>query len=128
MLLPALAMWSASQHREQLKQLPTLYRDTRDFIQNISSLKALPVHYFVRLDIEEIFVSGDPQILACDAAGLAKEGPRKRLLFDVDHFLLTHQFVTSKRHPERLWRVQKRFRHGDEELWRGVGRSLRFLG
>ena len=27
--------------------------------------------------------------------------------FEVDHFLLTHQFVTSKRHPERLWRVQK---------------------
>ena len=100
-------MWSASQHREQLKQFPTLYRDTRDFIQNISSLKALPVHYFVRLDIEEIFMSGDPEILACDAAGLAEEGPGKRLLYDVDHFLLTHQFVTSKRHPERLWRVQK---------------------
>ena len=103
----ALTMWSASQHREQLKQFPTLYRDTRDFIQNISSLKALPVHYFVRLDIEEIFMSGDPEILACDAAGLAEEGQRKRLPYDVDHFLLTHQFVTSKRHPERLWRVQK---------------------
>ena len=63
------------------------------------------------------------------AAGLSEEGPRKRVLFEVDHFLLTHQFVTSKRHPERLWRVStKRFRHGDEELWRGVGRSLRLLG
>ena len=73
-----LAMWSASKHREQLKQFPTLYRDTRDFIQNISSLKALPEHYFVRLDIEEFFMSGDPEILACDAAGLSEEGPRKR--------------------------------------------------
>ena len=26
-----LAMWSAKQHREQLRQFPTLYRDTRDF-------------------------------------------------------------------------------------------------
>ena len=68
-------MWSASQHREQLKQFPTLHRDTRDFIQNISSLKALPEH-FVRLDIEEFFMSGDPEILACDAAGLSEEGPR----------------------------------------------------
>ena len=52
-------------------------------------------------------MSGDPEILACDAAGLSEEGPRKRLLYEVDHFLLTHQFVTSKRHPERLWRVRK---------------------
>ena len=103
-----LAMWSASQHIEQLKQFPTLYRDTRDFIQNISSLKALPEHYFVRLDIEEFFMSGDPEILACDAAGLSEEGPRKRLLYVVDHFLLTHQFVTSKRHPERLMASTKK--------------------
>ena len=116
-----LAMWSASQHREQLKQFPTLYRDTRDFIQNISSLDALPEHYFVRLDIEEFFMSGDPEILACDAAGLSEEGPRKRLLYEVDHFLLTHQFVTSKRHPERLWRVQK-------GSGMGVGRSFLLLG
>ena len=52
-------------------------------------------------------MSGDPEILACDAAGLSEEGPRKRLLYEDDHFLLTHQFVTSKRHPGRLWRVQK---------------------
>ena len=43
-----LAMRSAKQHREQLQQFPTLYRDTRDFIHNISALKALPEHYFVR--------------------------------------------------------------------------------
>ena len=102
-----LAIWSAKQHREQLKQFPTLYRDTRDFIHNISALKALPEHYFVRLDIEEFFMSGDPDALASDAAGLSEEGPRKRLLYDVDRFLLTHQFVASRRHPERLWRVQK---------------------
>ena len=35
------------------------------------------------------------------------EGPKKRRLREVDFFLLTHQFVASKRHPERLWRVQK---------------------
>ena len=52
-------------------------------------------------------MSGDPEILACDAAGLSEEGPRKRLLYEDDHFLLTYQFVTSKRHPGRLWRVQK---------------------
>ena len=43
------------QHREQLRQFPTLYRDTRDSIHNISALRALPEHYFVRLDIEEFF-------------------------------------------------------------------------
>ena len=52
-------------------------------------------------------MSGDPEILTCDAAGLSDEGPRKRLLREVDLFPLTHQFVASKRHPERLWRVQK---------------------
>ena len=52
-------------------------------------------------------MSGDLEIFACDAAGLSEEGPRKRSQCEVDHFLLTHQFVTSKRHPERLWRVQK---------------------
>ena len=46
-------MWALS--RWQLKQFPTLYRDTRDFIQNISYLKALLEDYFVRLDIEEFF-------------------------------------------------------------------------
>ena len=90
-------MWSAKQYREQLQQ----------FIHNISALKALRQHCFVRLDIEEFFTSGDPEILACDAAGLSEEGPRKRLLREVDRFFLTHQFVASKRHPERLWRVQK---------------------
>ena len=54
-------MWSASQHREQLKQFPTLYRDPRLHPKHFI-LKALPVHYFVRLDIEEIFMSGDPEI------------------------------------------------------------------
>ena len=101
-------MWSATQHREQLRQFPTLYRDTRDIIHNISALKALPEHHFARLDIKEFFMSGDPEILACDAAGLSGDGPRERLLLrEVDLFLLTHQFVASKRHPERLWRVQK---------------------
>ena len=100
-------MWSTKQHREQLQQFPTLYRDTRDFIHNISALNALPEHYFVRLDIEEFFMSDDPEMLACDAAGLSEEGPRKRLLREVDRFFLTHQFVASKRHLERLWRVQK---------------------
>ena len=56
-----------------MQQLPTLYRDTRDFIHNISALKALPEHYFVRLDIEEFFMNGDPEILARDAAGLSEE-------------------------------------------------------
>ena len=102
-----LAIWSAKQHREQLKQFPTLYRDTRDFIHHISALKASPENYFVRLDIEEFFMSGDPEVLASDAAGLSEEGPRKRLLCEVVRFLLTHQFVASRRHPERLWRVQK---------------------
>ena len=46
-------------------------------------------------------MSGDPEILASDAAGLSEEGPRKRLLREVDRFLLTDQFATSKRHPER---------------------------
>ena len=73
-------------------------------------------------------MSGDPEILACDAAGLSEEGPRKRLLYEVDHFLLTHQLVTSKRHPERLWRVQKGSGMGMKNIWRGVGRSLRLLG
>ena len=52
-------------------------------------------------------MSGDPEVLASDAAGLSEEGPRKRLLCEVVRFLLTHQFVASRRHPERLWRVQK---------------------
>ena len=110
-----LAPWSAKQHREQLQQSPALYRDARDLIHNISALKALPEHYFVRLDIEEFFMNGDPENLARDAAGL---GPRKGLQCEVGRFLLTHQFVASKRLPERLWRVQKRFRHGDGELGR----------
>ena len=38
------ATWSAKQHREQLRQFPTLYCDTRDFLHNISALKALPEH------------------------------------------------------------------------------------
>ena len=71
-------------------------------------------------------MSGEPDILACDAAGLSDEGPRKRLLCEVDYFLLTHQFVASKRHPERLWRTQKGSGHGDEELRRLIRCSLRF--
>ena len=43
-----LAKWSAKQHREQLRQFPTLYRDTRDFIHNIPALKDLPELCFVR--------------------------------------------------------------------------------
>ena len=52
-------------------------------------------------------MSGDPEILACDAAGLSEEGPGKRPRREVDRSRLTHQFVASRRHPERLWRVQK---------------------
>ena len=51
-------------------------------------------------------MSGDPGILACDAAGLSEEGQRKRLLCKVVCFLLTYQFVPSRRHLGRLWRVQ----------------------
>ena len=50
--------------------------------------------------------TGDPEILACDAAGLS-EGPRNRLLYEVDYFLLTHQFVTSRRHPESYGEYKK---------------------
>ena len=52
-------------------------------------------------------MSGDPGSLADDAAGLSVAGSRKRVLLDIDRFLLTHQCAASKRHPERLWRVQK---------------------
>ena len=61
----------------------------------------------MRLDTEEFFVSCDPEILACDAAGTSEEGSRKRLQYKVGRFLLTHLFVASKRHLESLWRVQK---------------------
>ena len=93
-----LAMWSAEQQREQLQQFPTLYHDTRDFIHKISALKALPEHYFERVwTLRSFFMSGDPEILACDAAGLSEECPRKRQLCEVDRFLLIHQFVASRR-------------------------------
>ena len=42
-----------------------------------------------------------------DAAGSFDEGPRARLLHDVDHFLLESHFVTTKRHPDRHWRVKR---------------------
>ena len=116
-----LATWSAKQHGEQLKQFWTLHRDTRDFIHNVSALKALLEHYIVRLVIEEFFMIGDSEILACDAAGLSEEGPRKRQLYEVDRFFLTHQFAASKHHLESLWPVQN-------ELRRIVRRSLRHLG
>ena len=94
-----LAMGSTKQHREQLQQFPTLHRDTRDFNHNISDLKALLEHHFVRLDIEEFVHEWRSRNLACDAAGLSEEGPRKRLLREVVRFLLNHQFVATKRHP-----------------------------
>ena len=94
-----LAMWSTKQHREQLQQFPTLHRDTRDFNHNISDLKALLEHHFVRLDIEEFVHEWRSRNMACDAAGLSEEGPRKRLLREVVRFLLNHQFVATKRHP-----------------------------
>ena len=52
-------------------------------------------------------MTGDPEILACDAAGLSDQGARKRLLREVDLFLLTHQRVASEHPPERLWREQR---------------------
>ena len=72
-------------------------------------------------------MSGDPEILVCDAAGLSEEGPRKRLPCEADRFLLTYQWPRDailKGYGE----YKKRLRHGDEELRRIVRCSLRFLG
>ena len=52
-------------------------------------------------------MSGEPGFSAVDTAGSSMEGPRKRLVHDVDRFLLEHMFVTTERHPSRLWRVKK---------------------
>ena len=53
--LRCLAMWSVKQHRGQLQQFPTLSRDTRNFIHNISALKAWPEHHFVCLVTVRVF-------------------------------------------------------------------------
>ena len=60
-------------------------------------------------------MSGEPDFLAVDAAGLFMEYQRKRRFHDVDPFLRECQFVTIKRHPDKLRRVKKRLRHEHEE-------------
>ena len=68
------------------------------------------------MDLDESFISGEPAFSDVDAAGSFDEGPRTRLLHDVAHFLLESQFVTTKRHPERHWRVKERLSHGHAEF------------
>ena len=53
-------------------------------------------------------MSGDPGTLACGAAGLSDEGPRKRLLREVDLFLLIHQFVAILKGCGRYKKVKAR--------------------
>ena len=60
-----------------------------------------------RLDIEDLFMSGEADILARDASGSSDDGQRKRRMHDVDACLLNCQFVASKRHPDRRWREIK---------------------
>ena len=51
-------------------------------------------------------MSGEPQVWAVNATGFPLEGPKKRLIDDLEY-----QFVTTKRHPDRhpdrSWRVKK---------------------
>ena len=72
-------------------------------------------------------MSGDPEILACDAAGLSDEGPKKRPQREVDLFLLTHQFVASKRHPETLRREQQGSGMGMKNLGELFDAAIAFL-
>ena len=74
--------------RNNTESKQNLYKNTGDVIQQISELKASPEQHFARLDIEEFFVSGEPEFLVVDAAGLSNECLRKRLIHDVDRFLL----------------------------------------
>ena len=62
----------------------------------MSELKALPERCFVHLDIGESFMSGEPEVLALDAAGLSMEGPRKRQNQDVGSFLLENSSSPQK--------------------------------
>ena len=102
-----LAIWSANQHRIKTSRIKNWDKDTRDSIQQISERKASLEHYFVRLDIGKFIMSDESEFLAVDAVSLSDEGPRKRLIHDVDRFFLEYQFVTTNRHPDKLWHVKK---------------------
>ena len=56
-----LTIWSANQYRIQTSRIKNWDKDTRDFIQQISELKTLLEHYFVRLDIEELIMSDESE-------------------------------------------------------------------
>ena len=68
------------------------------------------------MDLDEFFISGEPEFSDVDAAGSSDEGPKTRLLHDVDHSLLESQFVTTKRHPDRHWCVKEMLSHGHAEF------------
>ena len=93
-LIAGLATWSAKQHRTQTSR----FKNCRETLvtSSMSELKALPEHCFVHLDIGESFMSGEPEVLALDAAGLSMEGPRQRQNQDVGRFLLENSSSPQK--------------------------------
>ena len=104
-----LSTWIAYQFRAELEKLDHLVKDSRELVQKLSKLEATSNCYFMKLDIKDFFMSGNPVNLTDDASKLLPRGARKALVSRALLHILSCQFVTSKQQElqGRVWQVQQ---------------------
>ena len=101
-----LAQYVAQELRDQLQRQAHLVNDSAFMKEKVKVLPCTPNHFWVKLDIEEYYMSGEPSELCNDAGNIIRGNKAafvKRILFE----LLNEQYVESKATPGKMWKVAK---------------------
>ena len=94
-----------------LQHYPHICKDADTCLDRIRNLELDPDDFFVRIDVEEIFMSGSHRTLAETAVAMVRERSQRRDLAnavdDAVSFLLFKQYVSSDLMPNRICREKR---------------------
>jgi hypothetical protein len=106
-MLDGVCRWIAKHLREMLGKPMHLVRDGEEFATQISTFDVRASDVFIKLDIEQFFLSGECYELVADALAHLPDGVHKSTLRMALKFVLDNQWVTSDFDDEFVWRTVK---------------------
>ena len=101
-----LAQWVTVQLMENLKY-DHLLTGLQDFVKKVSEIQVPSGSIMYRRDIKHFFLSGAPLDLCDNAVAILPRGRRRDLLSKVLLWLLDSQWISSKMHNDRCFKVMR---------------------
>ena len=99
-----ISRWVSAVLREILNQQIHIVRDSEDLIRKIKDIKIEPSMWFMKGDIKDFFMTGEPQQLIHPCVNAVKEEFREPLREALE-FLIENQFVQIPGCEHRAWKV-----------------------